>query len=60
VEIRGRFLVSAGDIPNQSSAGERRFSYFIAINVAIGAARSRDDVVCFRPDQASITCAAKR
>jgi broad specificity phosphatase PhoE len=32
------------------------FSHFIAINVAIAAAYSRDDVVCFRPDHASITC----
>jgi broad specificity phosphatase PhoE len=32
------------------------FSHFIAINVAIGAAHSREDVVCFRPDYASITC----
>ncbi len=32
------------------------FSHFIAINVAVGAALSRDDVVCFSPDYASITC----
>jgi broad specificity phosphatase PhoE len=32
------------------------FSHFIAINVAVGAALSRDDVVCFWPDYASITC----
>jgi broad specificity phosphatase PhoE len=32
------------------------FSHFIAINVAIGAAYAREDVVCFRPDHASITC----
>lgn len=32
------------------------FSHFIAINVAIAATYSRDDVVCFRPDHASITC----
>ncbi|MET0153477.1 MAG: histidine phosphatase family protein [Candidatus Binatia bacterium] len=32
------------------------FSHFIAINVAVGAALSREDVVCFRPDYASITC----
>lgn len=32
------------------------FSHFIAINVVVGAAHDRDDVVCFRPDHASITC----
>ncbi len=32
------------------------FSHFIAINVVVGAAQSREDVVCFRPDHASITC----
>jgi broad specificity phosphatase PhoE len=32
------------------------FSHFIAINVAVAAAYARDDVVCFRPDHASITC----
>lgn len=32
------------------------FSHFIAINVAVGAALSREDVVCFWPDHASITC----
>ncbi len=32
------------------------FSHFIAINVAVGAALSRQDVVCFWPDHASITC----
>ena len=32
------------------------FSHFIAINVAVGAALARDDVVCFWPDHASITC----
>jgi broad specificity phosphatase PhoE len=32
------------------------FSHFIAINVAVAAAYSREDVVCFRPDHASITC----
>ena len=32
------------------------FSHFIAINVAVGAARACEDVVCFRPDHASITC----
>ena len=32
------------------------FSHFIAINVVVGAAQSRDEVVCFRPDHASVTC----
>ena len=32
------------------------FSHFIAINAAVAAAHSREDVVCFRPDHASITC----
>jgi broad specificity phosphatase PhoE len=32
------------------------FTHFIAINAAVAAAHSREDVVCFRPDHASITC----
>jgi broad specificity phosphatase PhoE len=32
------------------------FSHFIAINVVVGAAQLRDEVVCFRPDHASVTC----
>ena len=31
------------------------FTHFIAINVAVGAARNTDAVVCFRPDHASVT-----
>jgi broad specificity phosphatase PhoE len=31
------------------------FTHYIAINVAVGAARERDEVVCFRPDHASLT-----
>jgi broad specificity phosphatase PhoE len=31
------------------------FTHFIAINAAVAAASSRDDVVCFRPDYASVT-----
>lgn len=31
------------------------FSHFIAINAIVGAAIGSDDVVCFRPDHASIT-----
>jgi broad specificity phosphatase PhoE len=30
-------------------------THFIALNVAVGAAQRRDEVVCFRPDYASIT-----
>jgi broad specificity phosphatase PhoE len=30
-------------------------THFIAINVAVGAAQNRDEVVCFRPDHASVT-----
>jgi len=32
------------------------FTHFIAINAAVAAAQGRDEVVCFRPDHASITC----
>jgi hypothetical protein len=32
------------------------FTHFIAINVVVGSAQLRDDVVCFRPDHASVTC----
>jgi len=32
------------------------FTHFIAINVVVGSAQSRNDVVCFRPDHASVTC----
>jgi len=31
------------------------FTHFIAINVAVGAAQGSVDVVCFRPDHASVT-----
>ena len=31
------------------------FSHFIAINVAVAAARNVEDVICFRPDHASVT-----
>jgi broad specificity phosphatase PhoE len=30
-------------------------THFIALNVAVGAAQRRDEVVCFRPDYASVT-----
>lgn len=30
-------------------------THFIALNVAIGAAQRRDEVVCFRPDYSSVT-----
>ena len=31
------------------------FSHYIAINVAAGAAQRREEVLCFRPDHASVT-----
>ncbi|HEV8332899.1 MAG TPA: histidine phosphatase family protein [Steroidobacteraceae bacterium] len=31
------------------------YTHYIAINVAVGAAQERDDVLCFRPDHASVT-----
>ena len=31
------------------------FTHFIAINVAAAVAQQRDEVVCFRPDHASVT-----
>jgi broad specificity phosphatase PhoE len=31
------------------------YTHYIAINVAVGAAQQRDDVICFRPDHASVT-----
>jgi len=31
------------------------YTHYIAINVAVGAARERDEVLCFRPDHASVT-----
>jgi broad specificity phosphatase PhoE len=31
------------------------YTHFIAINVIVGAARDRSEVVCFRPDHASVT-----
>jgi len=49
---RETLLDSLARIPHDSVI----FSHFIAINVVVGAARSRQDVVCFRPDHASITC----
>jgi hypothetical protein len=30
-------------------------THFVAINVAVGSAQKRDEVVCFRPDHASVT-----
>jgi broad specificity phosphatase PhoE len=49
---RQTLLDSLARLPRDSVV----FSHFIAINVAVGAAHSREDVVCFRPDHASITC----
>jgi hypothetical protein len=31
------------------------FTHYIAINVVAGFAQRREDVVCFRPDHASVT-----
>jgi broad specificity phosphatase PhoE len=31
------------------------YSHFVALNAIVGAARGSDDVVCFRPDYASVT-----
>jgi len=49
---RQTLLNSLAGMPRDSVV----FSHFIAINVVVGAAQSRDEVVCFRPDHASITC----
>ena len=49
---RQTVLESLARLPQDSVV----FSHFIAINVAVGAAHAREDVVCFRPDYASITC----
>lgn len=31
------------------------FTHYIAINVAVGAAQRREEILCFRPDHASVT-----
>ena len=49
---RQTLLDSLARLPQKSVV----FSHFIAINVAVAAALSREDVVCFWPDHASITC----
>ncbi|HTS53540.1 MAG TPA: phosphoglycerate mutase family protein [Burkholderiales bacterium] len=49
---RQTLLDSLARLPQDSVV----FSHFIAINAAVAAAHSREDVVCFRPDHASITC----
>ena len=49
---RQTLLDSLDRLPHDSVV----FSHFIAINVAVAAALSREDVVCFWPDHASITC----
>jgi broad specificity phosphatase PhoE len=49
---RQTLLDSLARLPQDSVV----FTHFIAINVAVAAARSREEVVCFRPDHASITC----
>jgi broad specificity phosphatase PhoE len=52
LEWRQTVLDSLDHLPQNSVV----FSHFVAINVAVGAALSRDDVVSFSPDHASITC----
>jgi broad specificity phosphatase PhoE len=49
---RQTLLDSLARLPRDSVV----FSHFIAINVAVAAAHAREDVVCFQPDHASITC----
>jgi broad specificity phosphatase PhoE len=49
---RQTLLDSLARLPQDSVV----FSHFIAINVAVAAAHAREDVVCFQPDHASITC----
>ena len=49
---RQALLDSLARLPQDSVV----FSHFIAINVAVAAAHAREDVVCFQPDHASITC----
>jgi broad specificity phosphatase PhoE len=49
---RQNLLDALARIPQDSVV----FSHFIAINVAVAAAHAREDVVCFQPDHASITC----
>jgi len=53
---RQNLLDALARIPQDSVV----FSHFIAINVAVAAATAREDVVCFRPDHASITCVEVR
>jgi hypothetical protein len=49
---RQTLLESLDRLPQESVV----FSHFIAINVAVAAALSRENVVCFWPDHASVTC----
>jgi len=49
---RQTLLDSLARIPRDSVV----FTHFIAINAVVGHALARDEVVCFRPDHASITC----
>ena len=53
---RQTLLDSLSHLPHDSVV----FTHFIAINVAVAAAYAREDVVCFRPDHASITCVEAR
>ena len=51
VQWRGRVVDALLALPHDCVV----FSHYIAINVAVGAAQERDEVVCFRPDHASVT-----
>lgn len=53
---RQTLLDSLARLPQDSVV----FTHFIAINVAVAAAHSREEIVCFRPDHASITCVEAR
>lgn len=48
---RGKLVSTLSQLPHDCVI----FSHFIAINVAVAAARGDDAVVCFRPDHASVT-----
>jgi broad specificity phosphatase PhoE len=43
------------DSVQQLAAPAVIYTHYIAINVVVGAARGSDNVVCFRPDHASVT-----
>ena len=51
MQWRRNLLAALTALPHDSVI----FSHFIAINVVVAAARNVEDVVCFRPDHASVT-----